>query len=98
MTVSVNPPAVPRLNTKTGVLRGDGHWALRIWASKPTRRKMARLLVKCGCCDEAVTLYHSVNTAPEILEINGVCASVQNWREVLLPVLLPQPVQKVRKK
>jgi hypothetical protein len=46
---------------------------------------MPRYLLKCGCCDETLEICYS----PEGLEINGVYASVENWREILLPLLYP---------
>ena len=42
-----------------------------------------RYLLRCGCCDQAVQIYYD----PEALEINGVHGSVENWREILLPLL-----------
>jgi hypothetical protein len=47
---------------------------------------MPRYLIKCGCCDEQVEIYYDAQT----LEINGVMASIENWREVLLPLLNPK--------
>ena len=45
---------------------------------------MPRYLVKCGDCDNKIEIHFD----DQILEINGVIASVENWREVLLPLLL----------
>ncbi|HEY7428124.1 MAG TPA: hypothetical protein VH682_28080 [Gemmataceae bacterium] len=53
---------------------------------------MPRYLFKCGCCDQQVEIYY----ANDSLEINGVIASIENWREVLLPLLYPdQPSPQV---
>jgi hypothetical protein len=40
-------------------------------------------LLRCGCCNRSVEIYYD----PEGLEINGVNGSVENWREILLPLL-----------
>jgi hypothetical protein len=42
-----------------------------------------RYLLRCGCCDGSVEIYYD----PEGLEINGVNGSMENWREILLPLL-----------
>ena len=42
-----------------------------------------RYLLRCGCCDQAVHIYYD----HESLEINGVHGSIENWREILLPLL-----------
>ena len=44
---------------------------------------MPRYLFKCGCCDEKVEIHYDKTG----LEINGVNGSIQNWREILLPLL-----------
>ena len=44
---------------------------------------MPRYLLKCGCCDEKVEIYYD----NEGLEINGVNGSIDDWREILLPLL-----------
>jgi hypothetical protein len=40
-------------------------------------------LLRCGCCDQKVEIYYDA----EDLEINGVHGSLENWREILLPLL-----------
>ncbi len=40
-------------------------------------------LLRCGCCDQALQIYYG----PDDLEINGVYGSIENWREILLPLL-----------
>jgi hypothetical protein len=40
-------------------------------------------LLRCGCCDEKLEIYYE----PEDLEINGVFGSIENWRDILLPLL-----------
>jgi hypothetical protein len=44
---------------------------------------MPRYLLKCGCCDEKLEIYYD----DEGLEINGVNGSIEDWREILLPLL-----------
>lgn len=67
--------------------RPDGLPELRIWHKKAQQRGRktigARYLVKCGCCNEKVEIFYDEDS----LEINGVDGSIQNWREVLLPLL-----------
>ena len=45
--------------------------------------KSAKLKLTCGCCKEKVTIYHDESG----IEINGVNGSIENWREILLPLL-----------
>jgi hypothetical protein len=65
--------------------RAEGGFALRVYHQKERRKRMPRFLVKCGCCEQRLEIYYS----SDFLEINGVCASVENWRELLLPLLYP---------
>ena len=44
---------------------------------------MPRYLLKCGCCDEKLEIYYD----DEGLEINGENGSMEDWREILLPLL-----------
>ncbi len=44
---------------------------------------MPRYLLKCGCCKQQLEICYS----GEDLEINGVAGSIENWREILLPLL-----------
>jgi hypothetical protein len=65
----------------------EGGFAIRV--SHRAQRKRGRgyislrYLLRCGCCDAAVEIYYG----PDDLEINGVYGSIENWREVLLPLL-----------
>ena len=45
---------------------------------------MPRYLLKCGCCDEKLEIYYD----DDGLEINGVNGAIEDWREILLPLLL----------
>ncbi len=44
---------------------------------------MPRLLIKCGDCCASLEIYYS----PDGMEINGVYASLSEWRSVLSPLL-----------
>lgn len=77
-----------KFNQKICVDDGKGGWRLRIYHSKPTGKKSARLRIKCGCCDERVDIYHDSDS----LEINGVHASLAEWKKILLPLLKGQKI------
>lgn len=66
-------------NKKIVQKRPEGTFGIRLYHNKGEKR----YLLKCGCCDENVEIYYSKDT----LEINGVIGSIENWREVLLPLL-----------
>ena len=61
-----------------------GQPQIRVHHKKCVGKKMARYLLKCGCCDEKVEIYY----ADDGLEINGVNGAIEDWREILLPLLL----------
>ena len=63
--------------------RPERTWQLRVYHRKSIRKQDPRYLIKCGCCDEKVEIYYGGST----LEINGVLGSVEDWREILLPLL-----------
>ncbi len=82
------------LNRKMAV-DGSAHVAVGCYMPRVSRRKARALsarssispslLIRCGCCDERVEV-----CCPEdgtILEINGVNASVADWRRILMPLL-----------
>ncbi len=70
-------------NQKLAQCREDGNWELRIFHRAAQGNKSPRYLIKCGCCDEKVEIYYD----NEGLEINGVLGSLENWRQILLPLL-----------
>lgn len=70
-------------NRKLAQSRSDGSWDLRIFHRAARDKKSPRYLVKCGCCDQSVEIYYDEGA----LEINGVNGSIENWREILLPLL-----------
>ncbi|MCI0744493.1 MAG: hypothetical protein L0Y58_03710 [Verrucomicrobia subdivision 3 bacterium] len=69
--------------------RPDGYAALRVSHRKGQPPRSPRLRIKCGDCDNALDIFYD----EEALEIGGVHASVENWREILLPLLSSKPRQ-----
>ncbi len=63
--------------------RSDGCPQIRVHHKKGTGKKIPRYLLKCGCCDEKLEIYYET----EGFEINGVNGSIEDWREILLPLL-----------
>ena len=65
----------------------EGFYAIRVSHRAARTRGQARIspryLLRCGCCDQAVEIYYDTDA----LEINGVHGSIENWREILLPLL-----------
>lgn len=61
-----------------------GEPQIRVYHKKGARKRMSRYLLKCGCCDEKVEIYYG----DDGLEINGVNGTIEDWREILLPLLL----------
>ena len=59
----------------------------RVYRRKARGKKSARLLIKCGDCDQKFEIHYS--PGDEDLEIAGVLASVENWKKILLPLLKP---------
>ncbi len=68
---------------KKGVLREDGRLQIRVFHQQRRGKKLPIHTFKCGCCDENLKVCYDTGD----LEINGVNASIENWREVLLPLL-----------
>lgn len=71
------------MNRKIGITRPEGYFAIRSFHRSKKGKKDPRFLFKCGCCDGKLEVYYS----GESLEINDVMGSVENWRELLLPLL-----------
>lgn len=69
--------------------RTDGYNALRVYHRAGTGKKSPRLLIKCGDCANKLEIYYDLERTD--LEIGGVIGSVDNWREILLPLLAPRP-------
>ncbi|MCJ7471449.1 MAG: hypothetical protein MUP02_01380 [Actinobacteria bacterium] len=56
---------------------------IRLYHKKGYGKKSPRYLLKCGCCNEKLEIYYD----KEGLETNGVNGSIEDWREILLPLL-----------
>jgi hypothetical protein len=72
----------------------DGYPVPRVYRRKAHGKKSARLLIKCGDCDEKLEIHYGPEG--EDLEIAGVLASVATWRGILLPLLkkpMPRKLQ-----
>ena len=79
------------LNTKSTKAEENGNgWKLRA-VNKVFKNpiRSPRLRVKCGCCDQTVDIYYDPTNGDGLngLEINGVNASIEEWRRLLLPLL-----------
>ncbi len=64
--------------------RRFGQPRIRIYHKKRDGKRMPRYLLKCGCCDEKLEIYYS----DDGLEIGGVNGAIEDWRQILLPLLL----------
>lgn len=72
-----------KLNRRIALNRPDGYNAIRVFHRSRVGKKDPRFLLKCGCCENAFEVYYGGDS----LEIGGVMGSVENWRELLLPLL-----------
>jgi len=68
-----------------------GQPEIRVYHKAGKGKKSPRYLLKCGCCQEKLQIYY----ADDGLEIGGVNGTIEDWREILLPLLLIE--QKGRK-
>ena len=76
-------------NKRLAQSRPEGGFALRVYHKQGRGKWMSRYLIKCGDCDKRVEIYYDAN----LLEINGVIGTLENWREILLPLLYPSAPQ-----
>lgn len=60
-----------------------GNPQIRVFHKKGRKKQSPRYLLKCGCCDEKLEIYYS----DDGLEVNGVNGTIEDWREILLPLL-----------
>jgi hypothetical protein len=77
--------AALRRSNRIGHLRPEGTFQIRVYHRKRNGKRDPRYLLKCGCCEKSVEVHYGGGT----LEINGVMGSVEDWREILLPLLAP---------
>ena len=61
-----------------------GQPEIRVYHKTGKGKKSPRYLLKCGCCEEKLEIYY----ADDGLEIGGVNGTIEDWREILLPLLL----------
>lgn len=61
-----------------------GQPQIRVYHRRGRGKRSPRYLLKCGCCDEKVEIFYSEDG----LEIKGVNGAIEDWREILLPLLL----------
>lgn len=61
-----------------------GYPQIRVYHRKGKGKKSPRYLLKCGCCEQKVEIYYG----DDGLEINGVNGSIEDRRDILLPLLL----------
>ena len=57
---------------------------IRVYHRAARGRQAPRYMLKCGDCDAKIEIHYGEDG----LEIAGVHGSIEDWREVLLPLLL----------
>src|SRR5688500_5982618 len=57
---------------------------IRIRHRKGRGNRCPSYVLRCGCCDEELEIHY----ADDGLEIGGVNGALEDWREILLPLLL----------
>lgn len=57
---------------------------IRIRHRPATGKKCPHYVLRCGCCAENLRIYYT----DDGLEIGGVNGAIEDWREILLPLLL----------
>ncbi len=70
------------------VSRPEGGLALRVTHKEHgtrSRKSGPCYNIRCGCCSEKVQIFYDREDWG--LEINGVNGSLENWRDILLPLL-----------
>jgi len=60
-----------------------GQPQIRVYHRKGKGKRSPRYLLKCGCCDQRLEIQY----AEDGLEIGGVNGAMDDWREILLPLL-----------
>jgi hypothetical protein len=61
-----------------------GQPQIRVYHRRRKGKKSPRYLLKCGCCEQKLEIYY----AEDGLEIGGVNGAIEDWRELLLPLLV----------
>lgn len=64
---------------------------LRTTHRKAHGKKSASIRIKCGCCKEALEVFPQEkpdeNPSRNLIEINGVIGTMDQWRKILCPIL-----------
>ncbi len=60
-----------------------GQPQIRVYHKKGSSKRCPRYLLRCGCCDEKLEIHY----AHDGLEIGGVNGTIEDWGELLLPLL-----------
>jgi hypothetical protein len=74
--------------------RPEGTWQIRVYHRKAVGKRDPRYQIKCGCCGQKFEIYYGGGT----LEIGGVMGSIEDWREILLPLLATSTTSKRARK
>ncbi len=61
-----------------------GQPQIRIRHRKGKGKRSPFYTLRCGCCDRKLEIYYS----DDGLEIGGVNGAIDDWREILLPLLM----------
>ncbi len=61
-----------------------GQPEIRVRHRQGSGKKTSSYILRCGCCGESLRIYY----ADDGLEIGGVNGALEDWREILLPLLL----------
>ena len=61
-----------------------GQPEIRVRHRPGTGKKCPHYVLRCGCCSETLRIYY----AEDGLEMGGVNGAIEDWREILLPLLL----------
>lgn len=77
-----------QFNTRMYQHDKDGNPIPRIYRRASKGKRSPRLLVKCGDCQQSLEIYYGHDRGVDFgIEINGVLASREEWRKILLPLL-----------
>ncbi len=61
-----------------------GQSEIRVRHRKGAGKRTPCYALRCGCCDQKLEIYY----AEDGLEIGGVNGAIEDWKEILLPLLL----------
>lgn len=60
-----------------------GQPQIRVYHRKGSGKRCPRYTLRCSDCDQKLEIYYSEDG----LEIGGVNGAIEDWREILLPLL-----------